>query len=101
MDVLSVEDVLSKVDNLLMATRSPADEMIRSLLQNGWVPNTQASAFIFGMALFVEKYGEGRESGSDVKDSLAFAQAETIKSPVVSSFLASNVSANVDRAAGV
>ena len=98
MDVLSVEDVLSKVDNLLMATRSPADEMIRSLLQNGWVPNTQASAFIFGMALFAEKY---RESGSDVKEALAFAQAETIKSPVVSSFLASNVSANVDRAAGV
>jgi len=100
-DVLSHEDVKVAVDNLLRASRSPANDLMKSLMLHGWKPETQASAFIFGMALYVEKYGEGKETGHNVEEAMAYAQAEIVKNPVVSSFMAHNVSANVNKAAGV
>ncbi len=101
MGVLDEEATLEAVDILLRANRIPSDDLMTTLIRQGWKPSSEASTIVFAYALFVKRYNDARDSELDVMDSLAKAQSDTLSHPSVSSLIASNVGNVVDKAVGV
>ena len=101
MGVLDEEATREAVDILLRANRIPSDDLMTTLIRQGWQPSSEASTIVFAYALFVKRYNDARDSELDVMDSLAKAQSDTLSHPSVSSLIASNVGNVVDKAVGV
>lgn len=97
--VLEEGAVQEAVDILLRANCIPSNNLMTTLVQNGWSPNSEASTIVFAFSLFVKHYNDARDE-MDILHSLDHAQAKTLSHPSVSNLVAANAGAAIDKAVG-
>ena len=96
-EVLTDEELLSSIDELLTSSHPPFDRVMSRLIALDWKPNGQASAFVLAMALFTKQYAHHRGE-ADVVESMRLAQADVLSHPVISKVVAQTTGAAIDQA---
>ena len=97
MDVLGDEIASKFLHETLSVVRVPLDSLMSRLVEMGFSPNTQASAFAFAVSLFVMQYNEYHSQSLTQAECIGMAQADTLSHPVVSKWIAGNVGEAIDR----
>ena len=90
-DVLSDDIVSATLHEMLSVIHQPIDNLMVRLVQLGFQPITQGSAFIYAISLFVVRYVHHMDEGVDQSTSIKLAQAEVVSHPAISRFLGNQV----------
>ena len=96
MDVLSDAIVSATLHELLSVIHQPIDNLMVRLVQLGFQPITQGSAFIYAISLFVVRYVHHMDEGIEQKISIKLAQADVISHPAISRFIGNQVGEAID-----
>jgi hypothetical protein len=98
---LADEQVQGDVDDLLASAATSSGRLMNRLIHLGWKPVGEVPTLIFGGFLFIHSYGNAREGGAEVAESLDLAHATMLEHPVIQRFFAAKTSAAINTAAGV